>query len=229
MNIVSVAIGSQYELEVQRLIRHYPQTIVITERTPGVETSFANPILNGLATKCMFGTLLPKDLKGPILFCDADLYPVVEDPLQHFKVKEVTDIGYVVYAGTWHFPKRLESFQKAIAKTGKINSGFMYFRNIEICQDVCSKWHREYLRRMDHHRLSPNVNLTVDHPSDAGEYDEPSLVFVLNEENYNLEFLDPRWNVWDGSGVPVSSAYMTQSHIKNWSMYDSIPHFQNAA
>jgi hypothetical protein len=228
MNIVSVAIGVQYELEVQRLVKAYPQTIVITERTPGVETSFSLNILNGLATKCKFGLLVPEDLKGPILFCDADLYPVIEDPLKFFSVRLETDIAYVVYPGTWHFPPRLSAFQEAIKKTGKINSGFMYFRNIEVCRDVCSKWHKEYLKRMNHLRSAPEVNLAVDYPTSAGEYDEPSLVFVLNNENYNLEFLDPKWNVWDGAGYS-GEIYFQQQHLNNWSMYDTIPHFKNVA
>jgi hypothetical protein len=213
MNIVSVAVGKQYELEVQRLTKAYPQTIVITERTPGVETSFELSILNGLATKCKFGLLVPEDLKGPILFCDADLYPVVENPLQYFKVKEDTDIAYVVYGGTWHFPPRLAFFQEAIKKTGKINSGFMYFRNIDICRDVCFKWHKEYLKRMNLHLLG------IEKADLTGEYDEPSLVFVLNKENYNIEFLDPRWNVWPTSNVQPSEAFFVQNHLNGWNMY----------
>ena len=206
MNIVSVAVGKQYELEVQRLLKHYPQTIVITERTPGVETSFANPLLNGLATKCMFGTLLPQDLKGPIIFCDADLYPVVKDPLQHFKVKEETDIAYVIYPGTWHFPPSLKDFEKAIKKTGKINSGFMYFKNIDVCRDICSKWHKKYLERMNEYLTGKVIG------DRKGEFDEPSLILVLEKESYILEFLDQKWNVWNGSNIP-DKIYFRQSHI----------------
>ena len=218
MNIVSVAVGKQYELEVQRLVKHYLQTIVITERTPGVETSFDIPVLNGLATKCKFGTLIPQDIKGPVIFCDADLYPVIENPLQYFKVKEETDIAYVTYPGKWFFPKRLEKYQEAIRKTGKINSGFVYFKNIEVCRDVCAKWYKEYLKRMDMYK-----------DSGIGEYDEPSLVFVLYNENYNLEFLDQRWNVWDTSNCPKEEAYFVQSHLNNWSPYAVTPGFKNEA
>lgn len=206
MNIISVAVGKQYELEVQRLLKHYPQTIVITEKTPGVETSFANPLLNGLATKCMFGTLLSPLLKGPIIFCDADLYPVIDDPLQYFKVKKETDIAYVVYPGTWHFPPHLKDFEIAIKKTGKINSGFMYFKNIDICRDVCFKWHKKYLERMNDYLTGKVIG------DRKGEFDEPSLCLVLEKENYNLEFLDPKWNVWNGSNIP-DKIYFRQSHI----------------
>lgn len=226
MNIVSVAVGKQYELEVQRLVNHYPQTIVITERTFGAETAFTSSILNGLATKCKFGTLLPKDLKGPIIFCDADLYPVVDNPLQYFKVKEETDIAYVVYTGSWHFPPRLKEYAKAIEKTGKLNSGFMYFKNIDVCQDVCLKWYNVYMERMDHHKINPNVKLSYEVNS-QGEYDEPSLVFVLNKEKYNIEFLDPKWNVWDN--FDGTNAYFIQKHIGDWTMYKEIPTFRNEA
>jgi hypothetical protein len=223
MNIVSVAVGAQYELEVQRLTKAYPQTIVITERTPGVETFFELPLLNGLATKCKFGLLIPKDLQGPILFCDADLYPVIKNPLQYFKVKEETDIAYVVYPGIWHFPPRLKDFERAIRKTGKINSGFMYFRNIDICQDVCFKWHKKYIERMNEY-LSGKVE-----GDRKGEFDEPSLVFVLEKENYNLEFLDPKWNVWgniitvqNSLSHNISDCYFRQDHL-GWDPYIANP------
>jgi len=214
MNIVSVAVGKQYELEVQRLVKAYPQTIIITERASGVETSFDIPVLNGLATKCKFGLLIPDNLKGPILFCDADLYPVIDDPLQHFEVKEETDIAYVVYPGTWHFPPNLKDFEKAIKKTGKINSGFIYFKNIDICKDICFKWHKKYLERMNEYLTGKVIG------DRKGEFDEPSLVFVLEKENYNLEFLDPKWNVW-GNNITinytlshkVSNCYFRQSHV----------------
>lgn len=215
MNIVSVAVGKQYELEVQRLVKAYPQTIVITEKTPGIETSFTNPLLNGLATKCMFGTLLPQDLKGPIIFCDADLYPVVNDPLQYFEVKEETDIAYVVYPGTWHFPPHLKDFEIAIRKTGKINSGFMYFKNIDVCKEICSKWHKEYLKRMNDYLTGKVIG------DRKGEFDEPSLILILEKENYNLEFLDQKWNVWNGSNIP-KEIYFKQSHI-NFDPYISNP------
>lgn len=228
-NIVSVAIGEQYEKEVARLVEAYPTTIVITSETAGVETAFTATALNGLATKCKFGLLIPQNLKGPIIFCDADLYPVVEDPIKHFEVKPETDIAYVIYSGTWHFPERLKDFERCIQKTGKINSGFICFKNIDICRDVCSKWHKEYLKRMDGHLLSSRLDLAVDNPSDAGEYDEPSLVFVLDKTNYNLEFLDPRWNVWDDCGDLKKDAYFIQSHLDGKTMYNEIPNFRNEA
>lgn len=234
-NMVSVAIGEQYEKEVARLLEAYPQTIVITSETDGIETAFTIPTLNGLATKCKFGLLIPQDLDGPIIFCDADLHPVVEDPMQYFEVKPETDIAYVTYGGTWHFPEKLKKFEKSIQKTGKINSGFMYFKNIDICRDVCSKWHKEYLKRMSHYLSAESM------PSDvidwtqyldeaipkAGEYDEPSLVFVLNETDYNLEFLDPKWNVWEMYDKSQNNAYFIQSHLDGKTMYDEIPNFNN--
>lgn len=223
LNMVTVAVGAQYEMECQRLLKAYPQTIVITQRTAGVETSFQLPVLNGLATKCKFGLLLPQHLQGPILFCDADLYPVKPDPLQHFSVKPDTDVAYVIYPGVWHFPPQLKEFEKALRKTGKINSGFMYFKNIQVCKDICYKWHQEYLKRMNMHLQG------IEQADLTGEYDEPSLVFVLNRENYNLEFLDPKWNVWGTSDVPQHEAYFVQQHIGGYNMYDLTPGFRNDA
>lgn len=225
MNIVSVAVGAQYELEVQRLVKAYPQTIVITERTPGVETSFAMPLLNGLATKCKFGLLIPEDLKGPIIFCDADLYPVIEDPLQYFFVKDDTDIAYVPYPGKWHFPSYFKDLEDAIKKiNGKINSGFMYFKNIKICREICYQWHKKYLERVE---LFKNQKLLTHR---EGEFDEPSLVLVLADSSYNIEHLNPKWNVW-GNGYTasfnesysVNNVYFRQWHMGGYSPYQSYP------
>lgn len=236
-NMVSVAIGEQYEKEVSRLLKAYPKTIVITSETIGIETVFKMPILNGLATKCKFGLLIPQDLEGPIIFCDADLYPVVEDPMQYFEVKPETDIAYVTYGGDWHFPERLKNFEQLIKKTNKINSGFLYFKNMDICRDVCSEWHKEYLKRMSHYFDTENapsdfVDLFCSSNSaiaDVGEYDEPSLVFALNKMNYNLEFIDQKWNVWNNSGYPEKDAYFVQSHLDGNTMYNEIPNFRNEA
>jgi hypothetical protein len=225
MNIVSVAVGKQYELEVQRLIKAYPQTIVITERTPGVETSFDLPLLNGLATKCKFGLLIPEDLEGPILFCDADLYPVIEDPLQYFKVKDDTDIAYVPYPGRWFFPPTFKDLEDAINKIkGKLNSGFIYFKDIEVCQDICFRWHKEYLKRM---KLFEDFKLLTHR---EGEFDEPSLVMVLANSSYNIEHLDPKWNVWGNEHTisineshNIKDTYFRQWHMNDYSPYQSFP------
>tara|TARA_R110000868_G_scaffold314546_2_gene575477 strand:+ start:354 stop:1034 length:681 start_codon:yes stop_codon:yes gene_type:complete len=224
---VSVAVGKQYELEVQRLLEAYPNTIVITQRTPGIETAFSLQLLNGLATKCLFGCLLPDDSQGPVVLCDADLHPLIEDPLKQFSVKDETDVAYVIYQGKWHFPKRLEAYEKAIAKVGKINSGFVYFKNIQICKEICKEWHAEYMKRMDHHKIHPDLHMVVDYPSSTGEYDEPSLIYVLDKKNYNIEYLDPRWNVWDGSPTPKAEAYFYQEHLNDWNMYKLNPSFRN--
>jgi hypothetical protein len=223
VNIVCVAVGKQYELEAQRLLKEYPQTILITEETEGIEKSFEMPLINGLATKCMFGVLLPNDLDGPIIFCDADLQPNTSNPLQYFHVQEDTEIGYVVYQGKWNFPKRLENYQKAIEKVGKINSGFLYFKNINICKEICKLWHEEYTTRMRRYFNNPEDPLLT------GEYDEPSLIAVMNKNNFKFEFLDPRWNVWNTSGVPKENAYFIQDHIGDYTMYQSTPTFRNEA
>lgn len=216
---VSVAVGKQYEKEVERLLEQYPKTILITENTQGIEKSFEMSLLNGLATKCAFGTLLPSSLEGSIIFCDADLRPNTTDPLQYFSVKKDTEIAYVVYEGVWNFPKRLEAYQKAIEKVGKLNSGFLYFKDINICKDVCKKWHEEFVKRNKQHLEDPN--------NSTGIYDEPALIAVLAKENYKIEFLDPRWNVWDTSSIPKERAYFLQDHLDGYNMYKITPNFRN--
>jgi hypothetical protein len=63
----------------------------------------------------------------------------------------------------------------------------------------------------------------------AGEYDEPSLVFVLNQESYNLEFLSPKWNVWKDNGYNSKEVYFVQNHIGEYNMYKYTPKFKNEA
>lgn len=220
MNIVSVAVGKQYELEVQRLVKAYPQTIVITERTPGVETKYKQPILNGLTTKANFANLVFDNLEGPVLLCDADLYPVVENPLQYFQVKKDTDIAYVVYGGKWHYPPKLKHFEEAVNKVGKINSGFMYFKNLEVAREVCTKWSQKYRERMDDYLEGRSGD------DREGEYDEPSLCLVLAEENYNLELLDPKWNIWN-TGPTSGTPMFKQKHLDTWDPYAYSPEICN--
>ena len=209
MQIVIPAIGAQYELEAARMLSAYPSAMLITERTPGIETSFSIPLLNGLATKANFASFLPDDLKGPILLCDADLFPVVPDPLSAFSVKQTTDIAYVPYPGKLITP--WPDYNAALEVTSKINSGFIYFKNITIAKHVSSLWYEKYKERMNQY-LSGEVNTDR-----KGEFDEPSLILVLSKLNYNLELLDQKWNVWDAFQGDV--AYFKQEHLSNYSPY----------
>lgn len=220
MNLVSVAIGKLYELEAQRLLEKYPQTILITNKTDEIETKYKIPNLNGLATKSNFANLIKENLVGPVFLCDADLFPVINDPLQFFKVKEETDIAYVVYGGTWHYPAKLKHFEEAIKKVGKINSGFIYFKNHQIAKDVCSKWYKKYKERMDEYLDGTSGD------DRYGEYDEPSLCLVLAEENYKLEFLDPKWNCWN-TGPKSENPMFVQKHLNGHDPYAMFPEICN--
>jgi hypothetical protein len=216
MNLVSVAVGRQYEMEVQRLVQAYPQTILITNNTPGIETQYKFAVLNGLTTKANFANLISAHLTGPVVLMDADLHPVAPDPLQHFQVQPDTDIAYVVYAGTWHYPAKLKHFEMAIRKVGKINSGFMYFKNIHIAKDVCTKWSALYKERMNEYLEGKTSD------DREGEYDEPSLCLVLAQENYKLEYLDPKWNCWN-TGPQCDHPLFVQSHLAGHDPYAESP------
>lgn len=217
----SVAVGQRYEIEAQRILKEYPETFLITERSPGVETKYSVPLLNGLATKCKFGTLLPDSVDKPIIFFDADLVPMIPNPLQHFRVKDETEIAMVPYPGKWHTPD--DAFTKALQRYGNLNSGFIYFKNLKIAKDFCTLWHKKYLERIDDY-LSGKIKTDR-----TGEFDEPSLVFVLANSDYIFEPLDPKWNVWgndmtleNGCSHEVKNPYFRQMHI-GWSPYEENP------
>jgi hypothetical protein len=62
-----------------------------------------------------------------------------------------------------------------------------------------------------------------------GEFDEPALCLVLAQENYNIEFLDPKWNVWGNDitiqnniSYDIKDCYFKQSHI-DWCPYEANP------
>lgn len=211
MQIIIPAIGAQYELEALRMLNAYPDSILITERTQGIEVSFDIPLLNGLATKANFGYFLPDDLEGPVLLCDADLFPVVPDPLSSFHVNLDTDVAYVPYPGRLITP--WSDYNTALEITRQINSGFVYFKNVKIAKHISTLWYRTYIKRMNEY-LTGNVDTDR-----KGEFDEPSLILTLSKLDYNIEFLDNKWNVWD-SAAQGEVAYFKQQHLNNYIPYE---------
>jgi hypothetical protein len=215
-NIISIAMGKQYEMEVQRLLKEYPETIVITNDTRGIETQYAEPLLNGLVTKSKFAHFLAADLPGPIFLCDADLVPVIPDPLQHFQTQHDTDYAYVPYPGTWHYPEA--EMTRICKKIPKINSGFMYFKNIHVAKDISVKWHAKYLERNDEY-ISGKINVNR-----IGEYDEPSLMYALDKMHYKFECLDKGWNNWDNTDCKT---YFKQEHMHGYVSLANAPSIHN--
>ena len=215
-NIIAIAMGSQYELEVQRLIREYPETRVITNKTEGVETRYAEPLLNGLVTKSNFASFLPDDLEGSVFLCDADLVPMGPDPLSQFTVRPDTDFAYVPYPGTWHYPDN--ELTRICKKIPKINSGFIYFKNVVVAKDISKKWHQKYLERNEEY-LSGKVN-----QNRIGEYDEPSLMYALDKMNYCWECLDKGWNNWDNTSTKT---YFKQEHMNGYVSLANAPSICN--
>ena len=90
---------------------------------------------------------------------------------EDFNVKEDTDFAYVPYIGKWYLPDTIR--QKAFDYHGhKINSGFMYFKNLEIAKAICDQWQYEYLER---EKLYDEEKGTSKY-----EYDEWALMIALS-------------------------------------------------
>lgn len=182
MKLFSVAIGEKYEKEAVRLQRtvNLPIEVFIKSNDKYIEIN-KDPLINGLWHKCNFANYI-NEADGPVIFMDADMFTLTKDCFKDFNVKEDTDFAYVPYQGKWHFPDIIR--QEAFNHHGhKINSGFMYFRNLEIAKAICTNWAEEFLKRPLHWIKN--------------EYDEYALMIALMNMNYKVEMLDSKWNDWE--------------------------------
>jgi hypothetical protein len=200
MNLYSVAIGSQYEKEAVRLQRTVNFPIeVFTKANNKYEEVNTDPLINGLYHKANFANYID-NTEGPVIFMDADMFTLKQNPFQDFYVNQDVDFAYVPYEGKWFFPDSIR--QDAFNHHGhKINSGFMYFKNLEIAKNICTKWSEELLNR----------------PLDwiKNEYDEYALMIALKEMNYKIELLDKKWNNWEIAEevhIKDSNSVFFQSH-----------------
>ena len=206
MNLFSVAIGQKYEIEAKRLQDSMKPLEVKVFTNSDVKRKSDDNLINGLYHKSNFANYI-EDVQGPVVFMDADMFTLKKDPFKDFSVNKDTDIAYVPYEGKWFLPD--EKRQKAIDFHGhKINSGFMYFKNLEVAQKICSQWQYEYLER--------EKLYDVDKGTSKYEYDEWALMIALSKiENLNIEHLDSKWNDWTlntGSEILNSSSVFFQSH-----------------
>jgi hypothetical protein len=208
MIIISVAIGAHYELEVQRLIKSLglPVNVLTTESANYLKIN-DDPLIDGLYHKANFANCFDDlDPNTPILFCDADLFALKANPLQDFIVDDNVDFAFVPYSGTYHFPDLIR--QDAFDAFGyKINSGFMYFKNLLIAQDICTKWAAAYLQRVALYDTASNVS--------KFEYDEYALMIALLGHTYTIQLLDRKWNDFDlntPDEIHKSDSVFFQSH-----------------
>lgn len=200
MKLFSVAIGEQYEKEAVRLQRtvNLPIEFFTKKSDKYIEVN-PDPLINGLWHKCNFANYID-EAEGAVVFMDADMFTLTENPFDTFKVKKSTDFAYVPYQGKWHLPDAVR--QSAFDFHGhKINSGFMYFKNLEIAKVICTKWAEELLKR----------------PLDLikNEYDEWALMIALTKLNYKIELLNSKWNVWElgtEEEIKASNSIFFQSH-----------------
>lgn len=211
MKLFSVAIGEQYEKEALRLQRSVPLDVeVFTKSNNQYKQLHQDPLINGLAHKVNFANYIKKS-RGPVIFMDADMFTLKEDPFKDFKVNKDTDVAYVIYEGTkMSFPNPdKDPRQKAFDFFGyKVNSGFMYFKNRKVAQKVCTAWLEEYKERIKLYEANtPNVT--------KYEYDEWALAIALMKMDLNIEILDKKWNDFRQASeydMQTSESVFFQSH-----------------
>lgn len=205
MKLFTVAIGEQYENEAARLQRTIPSVEIFTISNPQYTQVNDDPLINGLWHKCNFANYI-SDTNEEIIFLDADAFTFKDNPFATFSVEPTTDFAYVPYTGTWWLPDEIR--QNAFNYHGhKINSGVMYFRNLEVAQTICNQWQYEYLEREKLYDLALGTS--------KYEYDEWALMIALSKLNYNLETLDKKWNDWElntEGDINNSDSILFQSH-----------------
>jgi len=208
MKITTVSIGEAYHPQAERLqrsLKDIPVT-VINESHPDYTQVNADPLINGLYHKANFANYIEADQNEPILFMDADAFTLKDNPFEDFTIPEGTDIAFVQYKGKWHFPDQIR--QQAFDHFGyKINSGFLWFKDLQTAQLVCTAFASEYLKRVE---LYGNV-----HNVTKNEYDEYALMIALKDLNLNIHLLDSKWNDWELSTeeeFEASDSVFFQSH-----------------
>jgi len=207
MIIVTVAIGEQYHKEVERLKQSVGQDVqVFNENHELYAIVNEDSLINALYHKANFANDVQADENEPVLFMDADMFSLKENPLSSFSVNENTDFAFVPYQGKWHFPDAIR--QQAFDFFGyKINSGFMYFRTLAIAKEICTKWANAYLERAKLYGVAKNIN--------KNEYDEYALMIALVNHTYQVELLDKKWNDWElntEEEIRNSDSMFFQSH-----------------
>lgn len=182
MKLFSVAIGEQYEREAERLSKCVPVE-VFTKDNSNYKRVNDDPLIDGLWHKTNFANYIDDDVKGPVIFMDADIVCFDKDPFKDFKVKKGTEVAYVPYDGKFYLPDKIR--QDAFDYHGhKINSGFLYFKDLKTAKNICTAWSDELTKR----------------PQDwiKNEYDEWALMIALMKmPDLKIELLDKKWNVWE--------------------------------
>lgn len=200
MKLYSVAIGTKYEREAERLKRSVPLTVeVFTTSDEKYKRVSEDPLIDGLWHKANFANYID-EVDGPIVFMDADMFTLKSNPFKEFEVPNNIDVAYVPYSGKWHLPDEIR--QAAYDFHGhKINSGFMWFKNLPTAKMICTEWASELLKRPQHWIKN--------------EYDEWALMIALVKLDVKKYLLDAKWNVWElntEEEIRASDSIFFQSH-----------------
>jgi hypothetical protein len=205
MKLFSVAIGEQYELEAKRLQESMQPLDVRVFTNADLPVTNDDPLINALYHKSNFANYID-EADGAVVFMDADMFTFHDNPFADFSVDATTEIAYVPYDGKWWLPDTIR--QEAFDFHGhKINSGFLYFKNLEVAKRICDQWQYEYLEREKLYDVTKGTS--------KYEYDEWALMIALMKLKPKVELLDKKWNVWELSTkeeMLESGSVFFQSH-----------------
>lgn len=200
MKLFSVAIGTKYEKEAERLKRCVPFHVeVFTASDAKYKKISEDALIDGLWHKANFANYID-EADGPVIFMDADMFTLKKNPFEDFEIPNNVDVAYVPYSGKWYLPDEIR--QDAYNFHGhKINSGFMWFKNLTTAKIICTEWSSELLKR-------PQQSIN-------NEYDEWALMIALMKIKPSVHILDKKWNDWEletEKEIKTSDSIFFQSH-----------------
>jgi hypothetical protein len=131
MHTITIIWNSETEIESAKLLTAYPDTQIIPQTTPDINSAKVN-----------LGSFLSDDIEGPVIFVEANLNPNVNQPLEALSVSPSVDVAYMSYAGTWHFPE--SDLNQAFANYGMPHTGLIYFKDVQTAKALSNIWSQIY-------------------------------------------------------------------------------------
>jgi len=180
MNIVTIALGAENQVQAQALRNSLPTLIILTDAERKNEHAHASDAVSARLMKTAFATYLPPETEGPVVLLDSDIVPAVENPLALLPALTSAVAG-VPWHGGVHYPA---PFNEIPPSFPALNSGVLLFRSLDDALAVCAAWHASYIANL------PRFTK-----------DEPNLTWALFTLGITPQMLPQEWNARRSEGA----------------------------